>query len=125
MRKKDRKRGGDGEGAIQAIKKPQNTAGIGRSPEISSLCNKRLSQIFMVLLREVRVVGLEFQVGIEEMNSGGDHCSGDFRIPSLLVSLPNCLNNLPSVAHWDFQSPVTTFPYLTDPSIAKQDATSF
>lgn len=35
---------------------PRKFAGIGRSPEVSSLCSKSLSQIFVLLLKEVRVV---------------------------------------------------------------------
>lgn len=35
---------------------PRSVAGIGQSPGGSSLCNESLSQIFMLLLEEVREV---------------------------------------------------------------------
>lgn len=55
-------------------------------------------------------LGFEFQVKIEDMDTGKFRCSGDFRISSLLVVFLSCLSFLPPAAHWDFQSPVTIFP---------------
>lgn len=110
MRKKERKRGGNGEGGIQAVQNPpKDCRNWTFTSSVLSLCSKSLSHIFMLLLKEARLE-FEFQVKIEAMDTGKDRCSGDFRNPSLLFAFPNCVDFLAPAAHRDFQSPVTIFP---------------
>lgn len=96
------------------LEPPKDIAGIGHSPEVSSLCSKKREEIsnFHVSPKEWwrGGLGFEFQVKTEDMDTGKFCCSGDFRIPSLLVVFPSGLNFLPPAVQRDFQSPATIFP---------------